>query len=182
MKYFKKIVGDNLYLSPVCMEDAEEYVKWFSDMKFSERLHQAHRVNNMVSEKEWIENTLSKQEPSFAIVRKDDDSLIGNCGIMNIDSISRTATVGIFIGDIENRGKGYGSEALKLLVSFGVNYLNLNNIDLHVFEFNENAMACYKKVGFKEYGRRHKAYYCDGKYHDIVLMELLKEDFENGCD
>ena len=52
MKYFKKIVGDNLYLSPVCMEDAEEYVKWFSDMKFSERLHQAHRVNNMVSEKD----------------------------------------------------------------------------------------------------------------------------------
>lgn len=182
MKYFRKIVGEKVYLSPVCMEDAEIYVKWFNNMDFSDRLHQSHKNNNMISEKEWLQNTLEKGEPNFAIVRKEDDTLIGNCGIMNIDSVSKTATVGIFIGDIENRGKGYGSEALKLLVQYGFNYLNLNNIDLKVFDFNENAIVCYKKVGFKEYGRRHDAYYCNGKYRDVILMEILKKDFENGCD
>ena len=68
---------------------------------------------------------------------------------------------------------------MKLLLDFGFKYLNLNNIDLQVFDFNKNAIACYKKVGFKEYGRRHECHFLDGKYHDSVSMEILEDDFRN---
>lgn len=64
-----------------------------------------------------------------------------------------------------------------LLLDFGFKYLNLNNIDLQVFDFNKNAIDCYKKVGFKEYGRRHEAYYCGGKYHDVIYMEILRKEY-----
>ena len=58
------------------------------------------------------------------------------------------------------------------MIDLWFKYLNLNNIDLQVFNFNENAIACYKKLGFKEYGRRHEAYYCNGKYYDEIFMEF----------
>ena len=65
--------------------------------------------------------------------------------------------IAVFIGESENRNKGYGVEALNLLIRYGFDYLNLNNIMLSVYSFNENAINCYKKVGFKEFGRRRGA-------------------------
>ena len=178
MKYLKKISGKNVYLSPISLEDVGIYTKWLNDMEITDRINKSCFVTNEVSEKAWIENSLSNRLSNFAIINIENDKLIGNCSFNKIDQISRTATIGIFIGDKENRGKGYGSEALKLLLNFGFNYLNLNNIDLHVFSFNENAIACYKKVGFKEYGRRHSAYFCNGKYHDVIYMEILSNEFK----
>ena len=73
---------------------------------------------------------------------------------MNINYQNRIGTVGIFIGDESNRNNGYGAETLKLLLDYGFNYLNLNNIMLTVKSFNERAIKCYEKVGFKEFVRR----------------------------
>lgn len=177
MKYFNKIDGDNIYLSPINIEDAEIYVKWLCNPNISDMLHSTKRVFNLVNEKEFLEKRLANGDYIFSIIRKRDDIIIGNIGINDIDLVDRTATLGIFIGDIDNHNKGYGSEALKLLLNYGFGVLNLNNIDLHVFDFNKKAIACYKKVGFKEYGRRHKAYYINGEYHDEISMEILKDDF-----
>ena len=84
----------------------------------------------------------------------------------------------IFIGEEENRSKGYGTEALKLLLDYGFNYLNLHSIMLCVMSFNERAIACYKKVGFKEAGRLRENYFLNGKYHDVVYMDILENEFE----
>lgn len=177
MKYFNKIDSDNIYLSPINIEDAAEYVSWVSDPNISDKLHNTSKIFNLINERDWIESCLKEGSYNFAIIRKSDDKLIGNCGFNSINHIDRTATIGIFIGKSENQNKGYGTEALYALVNYGFGVLNLNNIDLHVFDFNERAIACYKKVGFKEYGRRHQAYYVNNEYHDVISMELLKQDF-----
>jgi RimJ/RimL family protein N-acetyltransferase len=65
---------------------------------------------------------------------------------------------------------------MSLLIDFGFNYLNLNNIMLKVFAFNERAINCYKKAGFKEIGRRRQAYYLKGKYHDQIFMDIIRSD------
>ena len=78
-------------------------------------------------------------------MRLEDDKLIGNCSIHEIDQLRQCAEVGLFIGDEENRNKGYGKEVLNLLLNYGFDYLNLNNIMLKVFSFNERAINCYKK-------------------------------------
>ena len=113
----------------------------------------------------------------FAIVKLENDQVIGTCSLHDIDNIRRTATLGIFIGEDENRSKGYGTEALKLLLDYGFNYFNLNNIMLTVYNFNERAIKAYKKAGFKEFGRRRKAYFLNGKYYDVVYMDILAEEF-----
>ena len=177
MKYFNKIDAENIYLSPVNIEDAEKYVEWFANSKISDNLHSTSKVFNIVNENDWIANSLKNGNYIFSIIRKNDNTLIGNCGFNSLNHIDRTGTIGIFIGSSENQNKGYGTQALNALVNYGFSVLNLNNIDLQVFDFNERAIKCYRKVGFKEYGRRHQAYYVNCEYHDVVFMELLKEDY-----
>lgn len=177
MKYFKKLVGERIYLSPMNVEDTETYLKWMSDFSVSDGFAQSARNYNLTSQKEWIESSLKNCSQQFAIVRLEDDKLIGNCFIDGINHIRRIGTVGLFIGDKENRSKGYGKEALNLLLEYGFRYLNLNNIMLQVFLFNEIAMKCYQNVGFKEFGRRRKAYFLNGKYYDEIYMDILDEEF-----
>ena len=173
MKYFKKIVGERLYLSPMNVEDAETYVKWLSDRRVSDNLGMTSSVGTIPGEKEYIESRKGNSY-DFSIVLND-DTLIGNISLMNVNLISRKATLGIFIGDEENRSKGYGTEAMKLLVDYVFNILGLHNIDLNVFAFNEQAIRAYEKVGFKEYGRRHESYFLDGKFYDEISMEIINE-------
>ena len=178
MKYYKKLVGERIYLSPMCIEDAEKYVEWFCDFKTTDGIGKSSSIMTVESEREWLENSLKNNDFNFAIVDLENDELIGNCGIMNINHINRSAEVGIFIGDENKRNNGYGTESLRLLLDYGFNYLNLNNIHLGVKTFNERAIACYKKVGFKEYGRRREAYFLNGKYYEDVFMDILAREFK----
>lgn len=85
--------------------------------------------------------------------------------------------IGIFIGDSNYRFNGYGREALNLLLDYGFNYLNLDNIYLEVISFNEIAINCYKNIGFRETYRYRENYLLNGKYYDTIYMKILKSDF-----
>lgn len=174
MKYFKKLISKRVYLSPMNVEDAEIYVKWFNDFNITDGLGVSCSISSFESEKEWILNNSNKYH--FAIVDLEKDELIGNCGIQGIDQLRQCAEVGLFIGDEKNRNKGFGKEVLNLLLDYGFDYLNLNNVMLKVFSFNERAISCYKKVGFKEIGRRRQCYYLKGKFYDEVYMDILREE------
>lgn len=179
MKYFKKLEGQRLFLSPMSIDDAEKYVCWMNDRSVTDGLGNTVMMTTIEGEKEWIVNAGKKGDVNFAIVRKEDDELLGNCSLMNIDRINRKCTIGIFIGDEENRSKGYGNEALKLLLNYAFNFQNMHNVNLNVFSFNKRAIKCYEKIGFKTCGMRHEAHFLDGKYYDEIQMEILDRDFKN---
>lgn len=177
MKYYKKIDGERVYLSPVSIEDAECYVTWMNDPEITVNTHGSTRVMNVEVERDWILDTLKNQEYTFAIVSKENDILIGNCSLMHFNAIDQTATVGIFIGLEEYRSHGYGAEALNLLLSYGFNILHLHSIDLTVYDFNVRAIRCYEKIGFLECGRRHECYYLNGNRYDRITMEIFEKDW-----
>lgn len=178
MKYFKKLIGERIYLSPMNIEDTEKYVEWMNDFKVTDGVGRSAGLMTIEDEKEWINSASKNGDFNFAIVNIEDDKLIGNCSIMNINYQNRIGTVGIFIGDESNRNNGYGAETLKLLLDYGFNYLNLNNIMLTVKSFNERAIKCYEKVGFKEFGRRRESYFLNGKYYDDIHMDILASEFK----
>lgn len=179
MNYFKKLVGENIYLSPRSVEDTEKYTIWLNDFKTTDYIGHSGKLNTIDGERKYLEESALKDGYNFAIVKLENDELLGSCGIEEIDSIHRIATLGIFIGEEKDREKGYGTEVINLLLDYGFNYLNLHNIKLNVFSFNERAINCYKKCGFKEYGRRREAYYLNGKYYDTIEMDILKSEFQN---
>ncbi len=179
MKYFKKLVGEHIYLSPIRVEDVEKYTEWMNDFETTDYTGRSSQIYTVENERKWLEGSIEdKSNQIFGIVVLENDKLIGNCGIHKIDSKNRNATLGIFIGDKEERNKGYGTETIKLLLDYGFNYLNLHEIQLDVMSFNERAIRCYEKAGFKQYGRRRESEYVNGKYYDRISMDILKSEFK----
>lgn len=179
MKYFKKLVGENIYLSPMDIDDAQYFAKWFNDCYITDNVGATSILSSVQSEQQWIESNINNY--TFSVITLKDDILIGNCSIMNINHIRQCAEIGLFIGEKNNHNKGYGTEMLKLLLNYSFNYLNLNNIMLRVFSFNDIAIHIYKKVGFKEMGRRRQSYYLNNKFYDEIYMDILKEEFLKNC-
>jgi RimJ/RimL family protein N-acetyltransferase len=165
------------------VNDVEKYVEWLSDPDVSIPFGNSFMMFTIKNEREFLEK-LASGEFAFSIVKKGnfekkDDILIGTCGISDVDHVNQTATVGLFIGDKENRGVGYGTEALKLLISYGFKILNLHNIMLTVSSFNNAGIKSYLKIGFKEFGRREEAILINGKRFDIVYMQILSTRFSS---
>jgi RimJ/RimL family protein N-acetyltransferase len=177
MRYYKKLVGKRLYLSPVNPEDAESYTAWLNDLETSVNLTFAPRVISEVREREIL-TEMSKEGVHFAIVELESDTLLGNCGLLSIDQVHRTAELGIFLGKSEQRGRGYGAEALELLLDYSFNLLNLHSVMLRVRSFNLQGLACYRKVGFKEIGRRRECVMVGGRWYDEIFMDILSSEFE----
>lgn len=174
--YFKKLVGERCYLSPINVSDVAQYCEWLNDLEVARNLTMARHNVSLTSEREALER-LSKDH-NYAIVTLGDDRLIGNCGFGSIDHLHRTAEIGIFIGDKEYWGQGYGPEAMRLLLAYGFDHLNLRNVMLIVYSFNERAIRAYTKIGFRELGRRRACYVMKGTEYDIVYMDMLNEDLQ----
>ncbi|MCK4649500.1 GNAT family N-acetyltransferase [bacterium] len=180
MTYYKKLVGEKCYLSPCRLEDAEKWTEWFNDLEVTIPLgDEAYTPLSLDKQKEMISDIMKEQSHIFNIIELENDTLIGRCLLFGIDHVNRNAMLGIVIGEKEYWDKGYGQEATKLLLDYGFNLLNLNSIMLGTFSFNKRALICYKKVGFKEIGRRREARIIGGKKFDIVLMDILAEEFES---
>ena len=93
--------------------------------------------------------------------------------------IAQRGALGISIFNPAYWNRGYGTEATELLLNFAFSTINLNTIELEVFSYNKRAQACYKKLGFVETGRKRKAHFIGGQYHDIILMDISTKEFAN---
>jgi RimJ/RimL family protein N-acetyltransferase len=112
---------------------------------------------------------------SFAI--EADGQMIGHCALFNVDAVARTAAVGISIGNKEYWGRGYGRDAIGVLVRYGFRYLNLTRIWLDVHGRNERAQRAYRSCGFVEEGRLRRHVWSDGGFDDLVYMGLLRDEW-----
>ena len=173
--YFKKMVGKKCYLSPMDVNDAEIYTGWLNDLEVIENLSIYNSIISTETEKEILEK-LSK-EHNYSIIENETNELIGSCGFMELDHLNQTAEAGIFIGNKKYWNKGFGTEAFQLLLDYGFKALNLNNIILRVYSFNERAIKSYDKIGFKVIGKRREALNRGNKKYDIILMDILSNEF-----
>ena len=176
MRYFKKLVGERIYLSPKNSEDVEKFTEWLNDFDITDYIGRSAQLLTLEGEKEYMEKN-KNAEASFAIVTLENNEMIGTISLEKINNVNRYATLGIFIGNKEYWNNGYGAEAIKLILDYGFNYKNLHSVKLQLISFNERALNCYKKCGFKEVGRIRENNYINGKYYDTIIMDILKEEF-----
>ncbi|MCD6101589.1 MAG: GNAT family N-acetyltransferase [Candidatus Cloacimonetes bacterium] len=179
MKYFKKLIGNKCYLSPINIEDAEKYTEWLNDLEVSKYLSLSREQITLQKEKEILEDMSKTRAQVFGIIDKKTDNLIGNCSLFSINHPNKRAEFGIFIGDKRYWNKGYGTEATKLILDYGFNILNLNSIMLEVYSFNKRAIKSYEKIGFKTIGKRRQAKIIGGKKYDIFYMDILADEFKS---
>jgi RimJ/RimL family protein N-acetyltransferase len=173
--YFKKMLGQKCYLTPIDENDAEKFTEWLNDLEVTRNLMMYHRIINVQNEKGLLEKIA--KDHNYSIIDIKTDELIGNCGYMALDHLNQTGEIGIFIGNKKYWNKGYGTEALQLLLDYGFKALNLHNIGLRVFSFNERAKKSYEKIGFKITGKIREAILRDRKRHDLIFMDILAKEF-----
>ena len=181
MEYYKKLVGDRIYLSPkgTSEEEVEKFTEWMNDFQVTDYTGRSGQIATLLGEREWLDNTAKDTENrNFNIIELNSNKLIGTIGLEHFNWIDRSSVLGIFIGDSDYRSHGYGTEAINLLLEYGFKYLNLHSIRLSLLSVNERAHKCYLKCGFKDTGRSREEVFLNGKYYDKLHMDILENEFE----
>jgi RimJ/RimL family protein N-acetyltransferase len=155
--------------------DVPMFVKWFNDPETTRFLLRQPPMG-MEEEESWYDSLVNKDTKVFCIETLD-GRLIGNVGIVHLDWTNRGADIGIIIGEKECWSKGYGTEAITLLLGYMFEELNLERIWLYCDMENLRAQRCYEKCGFKREGvfRHHRLQ--AGKFRDDAVMSILKGEW-----
>ena len=174
--------GKRIKLAPLERKHIDRFLKWFNDPEITQYL-MMYKPLTRDWEEEWFDALKHKEDAVhfsvYVITENKPDTIIGNCAIHDINSKNRACSCGITIGEKDYQNKGYGTETMEMLVEYGFNTLNMNRIELTVYEFNIRAYKSYQKVGFIEEGRKRQARYHNGKYYDEIIMAILREEWEN---
>ena len=170
-----RIKGENIDLCAVRQDEKaiEKYTEWMNDEEILLWIGRNDKNATFLSEKEWAEN--KKETLCYNITTKN-GTLIGNC---DIGLRGRNANFGICIGDKDERNKGYGTEAIKMLIKYSFEELNVHRCHLTLNGDNIRAHKCYLKAGFKDCGREHEVSFCRGKWCDVIHMEILEDEYFN---
>ncbi len=178
MPHYKRLLGEKCYLSPCAAEDAARWAEWFNDPAVTIPLgDEAYTLTSLEAEQAALAQALQHPGHLFTIVDLATEAAIGRCMLFNVNLVDRHAMLGIAIGEKAYRGKGYGLEAIRLLLDYAFNLLNLHNVMLGVFEFNQAAIRCYEKAGFRLIGRRRQCRLIAGRRYDEVMMDILATEF-----
>jgi RimJ/RimL family protein N-acetyltransferase len=156
-------------------DDAEQFTEWLNNPELTTNLQSYPSAITVDGERAFLDT--ASDEHNYSIIDIETDKVIGNCGLMSIDTLNQTAEVGMFIGNQDYWNKGYGTEALTLLLDYGFKALNLHNVMLRVYAFNKRAIKAYEKTGFRHIGTRREALHRNLKKHDILFMDLLVNEF-----
>jgi [ribosomal protein S5]-alanine N-acetyltransferase len=168
------LIAKHITIGPLVPEDFGPLFCWINDATAA-RLDFAYRPVDMMAHRQWWDS-LGKDASKvvFAIRKIDAPVIIGYVQITGINATHRSAEIGLRIGAEQNRGQGFGQEALHLAVNFCWNHLNLNRVQLIVFKHNERAIRAYQAAGFKKEGVLRKAAFIGGEWTDLVPMAILR--------
>ncbi len=174
------IYGKRIQLRAIEKDDLKDFTIWLNDPEVIKGLL-LYAPLSVAEEESWYEDMLKRpndEHPLIIEVLEGDAWVsLGNCGLHNIDWRCRSAEIGIFIGNKPYWNRGFGTEAMKLMVDYGFMTLNLNRIMLDVYETNLRAIRSYEKAGFVHEGRKRQAMVQDGKYIDVLIMSVLRKDW-----
>jgi len=172
--------GKKVRLRAYRKEDIPQALEYINDPEVKRNLVIGVPFPLRLEDEEKFYNDLGsfKDNYSFAIETLDGSNYIGGCGMNQVDWKNRYAVVGIFIGDEQYRGKGYGSDAMRILLRFIFDEMNMNRVKLFVFSFNQRAIKSYLKCGFKQEGTQRQEMFRDGQYHDTIVMGILRSEWE----
>jgi RimJ/RimL family protein N-acetyltransferase len=176
------LCGKNVKLTVQDMDQAaKHYFQWSQDPEYlwlvegEPPVPLSLKATKDINERDWSED--DPDNIMFLIRTLQEDQTIG---FANLDYISwhhGDSYMGIGIGDKAYWGKGYGTEAMNLLLRYAFTELNLHRISLTVFEYNERAISMYQKCGFKIEGMNRDYHYRDGRRWDLVCMGILREEW-----
>jgi RimJ/RimL family protein N-acetyltransferase len=180
LKEERMIEGKIINLRAQEMSDLERNTRWLNDREVM-RFLSGRYPWSLTAEENWLRDRTrfpqSYANAAFAIETKDGRH-IGNCGIHEASPEDRMASVGILIGEKDCWGQGYGTDAMRTMLCFAFEEMNLHRIELDVYAFNERARASYRKCGFIDEVCKRQERFHEGRFIDVITMGILRHEWE----
>ncbi len=174
------ITGEKVCLGPAAREHVPLVARWTNDFAVTVLAGDDLRPRSLEAYEADYERT-SKADNAhgawFVIYERATLRPIGEVGLRHISPVHRAAALGIYIGEKDCWGKGYGTEAVILTLDYGFTVLGLHNVMLTTFSYNERAIRAYTRAGFREFGRRRECVRLGNRLYDDVYMDCLASEF-----
>jgi RimJ/RimL family protein N-acetyltransferase len=176
------MIGEKLALGPWSRDQVVLYHRWINDFAVLRtlRIPWPSTLEEIEAAYDgWIAEERQRTAAYFAIYDRETMRPIGVVNLGNINYRDSSADFGIEIGEADYRGRGYGTEATRLMLDYAFTALGLHSVALETWEYNLAARRAYAKAGFRETGRRRQAKFFAGKLWDIIYMDCLATEFGN---
>ncbi len=168
---------ERLYLRPMLEEDAQFIVDMRNNPKILNSLF-SYKMITVQEHLNWYKNNLNNDNRiDLIICRKEDDKRIGTVNLANINYKNQKAEFGIMIAE-SFWNKDYAYESSNRFINYSFNQFNLNKIYLEVLKENDAAINLYEKLGFREEGILREDIFKNGKFKDVLIMSLFRDDLE----
>lgn len=179
------LIGTRIRLRAAEKTDIDSFLKWINDPEVTENLMLVSPMSR-IEEERWYENMLERPPCEHVMVinikvpeNPGEWHSIGTCQFIHIDWRNRSAELGIMIGEKSCWNQGFGTETMRMLLEHGFNILNLHRIWLQVYAKNTRGIHAYEKAGFIHEGQFRQAHYQHGRYYDVHLMSVLKDEWQS---
>lgn len=176
------ISGKRVRLRAIERGDIPTFLKWLNDPQVQRYLGRTPFPLSFAEEEKWFERQLNDEKSRIFAIETEKGVHIGNIGLHEIGYKDGKAALGIMIGEKGYWGQGYGSDAIKALLRFAFEELNLHRLYLSVFDFNKQAIRCYEKCGFRQEGIVRESVFRHRRYQNEILMGILRHEFEGDRD
>lgn len=168
--------GELLRLSAPRVDDQPIFASWTNDDAYL-RFLDDDPVRPLIEASFEFDKPADNNSYYFHLRTLDDDVLIGFVVLFDLKWSNQTAVMAIGIGNAEYRGKGYGQDALKLILNYAFSELNLRRVGLTVMDYNTAAIKAYERAGFVREGAQRQAVQRNGSVHDLILYSILQDEW-----
>lgn len=173
-----KMIGERVHLRGIEPEDIDRgWFDWINDITLNQFIETPYPR----SRQDLVEYIAACQPPNnmlFAVCANEDGTYIGNARLAQIDAVNRVAGYGRLIGHPDYRGKGYGTEALVLLMRYAFHHLGLNRVQGGPIIGNDRSIRSNEKAGMTIEGIMRQRFWKNGTFYDARLVSMLREDFD----
>ncbi len=171
--------GKLVRIRPYEKSDLDSLMKWVNDEEITRNLGapMIYPLSRVAEEAYLNANSIGADPDCRWAIETLAGEYLGGISLMTIDWINRSAQVGIVIASKSNWGKGFGTDAMRVVLGFAFDKMNLHRVWLNVYDFNLRGIRSYEKCGFKREGVQREFRFLDGRYHDSVLMGILEDEY-----
>lgn len=168
-----------IYLRALELDDYKTSIHWRKDEEITKMVGGNKYYVSSEREKQWVQNAIfDNNKLVLAICLKENNKYIGNIMMQDVDIINRSCTLPIMIGDKQEWNKGYATEAVMMMMRFAFEERGMERIWVNILESNATSINTQKKCGLKLEGVMRNCVYKEGKFHNMVLLSILREEFD----
>ncbi len=173
----KEIRGTKVILREQRVEDAGFFARWFNQPQVMFQCGFTERTDEE-KERSVILNDHRSEDSVWFTITDPDGNIIGETGLIRMWPAWRCTDLSIIIPDPNMQHKGFGSEAIRLMLDLAFFGYDMHRVAIGVVGQNTNALAFYRKIGFRQEGIQEQGYYYNGEYSDFVMMRLLRSEWK----